>query len=239
MNVMSTTVPFVILFQGRTGSSYLNSALKSHPDIYTRGEELVELLRNSRFTRISEELTGATARRHRAAGLKTKLADIGDRDAFRDMLQRIDARIVYIGRNNRIKHAVSFFTGARLFESTGHWNLHKSVERNDGKIEIDVGEFDKKLRKIERQNAELRNYVMELELPALCVYYENLVRMETQFIHMVLQFLNVPTIPLRGRTRKNTADDLRAVLANFDKLREFYAETPYARMFDEVITTSE
>lgn len=228
--------PFVILFQGRTGSSYLNSTLRSHPDISARGEELVDQLRHNRLKKVRDVLTGESASGRRTTGLKTKFADIGDPEAFSDLLRNIHANIVYLGRRNRVKHAVSFFTGMRLFETTGHWNLHKGVEHNDNAIKIDVSEFDKKLREIEKQNAALQQYVMELELPTLCLYYEDLIRFKKPFIDTVLQFLNVPVLPLKGRIRKNTSDDLRNVLANFDELKAFYAESTYFHMFDEVLT---
>jgi hypothetical protein len=42
--------------------------------------------------------------------------------------------------------------------------------------------------------------------------------------------------PARARVLKNTHDDLRLAVRNFDELRARYAGTRFEAMFDEVIT---
>jgi hypothetical protein len=51
----------------------------------------------------------------------------------------------------------------------------------------------------------------------------------------LFKFIGVRPQPLQGKTLKNTQDDLREVVLNFDSLRAHYAGTAYASMFDEVL----
>ena len=42
-----------------------------------------------------------------------------------------------------------------------------------------------------------------------------------------------------GQVRKNTNDDLREAVSNFDELRSHYIGTPYEQMFDEVLVSGQ
>jgi hypothetical protein len=57
-------------------------------------------------------------------------------------------------------------------------------------------------------------------------------------LELALSFLRVPAVPVQGRSKKNTSDDLRDVVENFDELRSKYIDTPYGRMFDEVLASN-
>ena len=52
----------------------------------------------------------------------------------------------------------------------------------------------------------------------------------------IFDFLGVPARDLESAFHKNTKDDLREALPNFDELRARYADTPYGPMFDEVVS---
>ena len=49
------------------------------------------------------------------------------------------------------------------------------------------------------------------------------------------QFLSVTPMPLKAKTSKNTSDNLRDVIINFDEIKAYYFKTPYEKMFDEAI----
>ena len=67
---------FVILFEGRTGSSYLISSLDSHPKVRAFGEVLVaskSVGHEAQAKRTKEILTTTFFSRNKAIGFKTKL----------------------------------------------------------------------------------------------------------------------------------------------------------------------
>ena len=78
------------------------------------------------------------------------------------------------------------------------------------------------------------DYVRTIERPALCLYYENLLKNEQECVQSVFNFLDVPNHQVTGKTRKNTNDDLRQVIENFSDLCEYYRGTRYADMFVEL-----
>jgi hypothetical protein len=58
---------------------------------------------------------------------------------------------------------------------------------------------------------------------------------EDEFIRRVFEFMGVRYLAIKGKTLKNTQDNLRDAIVNFDELRRKYAGTPYEPMFDEVL----
>ena len=122
----------------------------------------------------------------------------------------------------------------RLKESTGDWNLYKT-EDSLSSIDIDIDQFNSWLKRVEEINLKLLNYVNNLELPTLSLYYEDLLIDESTTLKQVCSFLGVEYKHVKGKCMKSTNDDLRNVIINFDELRSHYIGTPYEPMFDEVL----
>ena len=74
--------------------------------------------------------------------------------------------------------------------------------------------------------------VGKLDRPLLHLDYEDLLADPTAVFHQLLAYLGLPPAPIQGTTLKNTSDDLREVVTNFDELRARYAGTRYEPMFD-------
>lgn len=232
-------VPFVIFFLGRSGSTYLVEALDSHPFVVAGFEELHTV--RKRGGSASDQLECARdflaprpAATYHAIGFKTKLHDVLDRGGFRALLGELDARVIVLQRRNAIKWVVSWFNSERLFGLTGDWNLYSS----DGRLppfELDLAMFEERLHEFREGGRFLAEYVHELERPSLWLYYEDLLVDEERALELAQTFLGVEPMRLRGRALKNTPDDLRAIVSNFDELRARYAGTRYEPMFDEVL----
>lgn len=235
----SQITPYVILFVERDGSTYLTSLLSEHPHIdaiYERfavlhqkglgaAEQLAWVERYYAFPLIS---------RIGAVGFKTKLADVLDLEAFTRFLHERGIKIIHMQRRNRIKAVVSRINARRLWEATGKWNLYREKDRLPP-LEIDLAEFAAFLREREEADQALSAYVNGLQLPALRVCYEELLTNRQRVLQETFSFLGVPFVDVKGKTKKNTSDDLRDAVANFDDLRAAYAGSPYERMFDEVL----
>jgi len=88
---------FVLLFEGRTGSSYLIESLDAHPHVRAKGEYLVKLRDKGAEAQLSwakRSLTTSFITRYRAVGFKTKLRDILNPEKFRALL--IEKLILFI-----------------------------------------------------------------------------------------------------------------------------------------------
>lgn len=232
--------PFVVLFQGRAGSTFLIEALGSHPNIIARGESLIALREGGAeaqnewtrefFTRERSESCGAI-------GFKTKLVDVVNPTSFASVLEEAGCRIVHLHRANVVKQAISWIRADVLFARTADWNVYDRAQKLPP-TSIPMHEFLGRFEVLERGAHELEQYVHALRLPVCTVSYEQLLVEPEQEFRRLLPFLGVLDRPLRSTCLKNTEDDLRRVVTNFAELRAQLAGTPYESMCDEVLTPS-
>jgi LPS sulfotransferase NodH len=228
-------VRFVILFPGRTGSTFLVSALDAHPDIEAKGEVLDGL--RSKGVDVQRAWLDRYFRtpfvgRHRAVGFKTKLRDVFDQEHFAAAIERYDALVIVLDRRNDVKHAVSRITARVLRERTGRWNRYEGSDEL-GLIEVDPDDFAERLTAVEDEKRVIRDFADSLGRPYLDLDYEDLLADPDATFGRVFDLLGVRRVPVQGATFKNTSDDLGEVIANFADLRSRYVGTPYEAMFDE------
>lgn len=226
--------PFVILFQGRAGSTYLTEALASHPDIHAWFEELsVEDTAAGQLESARAMLTAPPDTPCRAFGFKAKVVDVFDPDGFAEVLREVRARVIALHRRNVVKWTVSWFTSDRLNETTGDWNLYREHDRLPP-FEVDLDLFRERLAYVETAARSLRDFVAELELPTLSLHYEDLLADRAEFLRLAQTFLGVEPRPLAGRSIKNTPEDLGAIVLNIAEVRAQYTGTRFEAMFDDV-----
>jgi len=230
--------PFVLMFEGRTGSSHLISMLDNHPRIRASGEALVSRKEKGSAEQLrwtASALTAPLVGRNRAIGFKTKLHDILDPEAFANLLREKQARIIYMYRANTIKAVVSHIRSYLLKQQIGTYNTTTENKRLPP-TGIEVKWFEKELRVREERDEALDGYLDALGLPVLRVSYEELLADEGATVRKVCAFLGVAYEKTPSRFVKNTSDDLHKVLLNFEELKAHYAGTRYAPMFDELGT---
>jgi LPS sulfotransferase NodH len=231
--------PYVILFIERDGSTLLTSLLKSHPEIQAIYERFAVLKQQGADA--SEQLEWARSlftlpliSRYSAVGFKTKLVDVEDLDGFTLLLQEKKCHVIHMERRNSVKAVVSKINARRLFEMTGKWNLYSETDRLPA-LDIDPAEFDLLLEEREGANQTLESYVKGLNLPTLKVVYEDLQIDQQAELKRIMAFLKVKPYPVKAKTLKNTKDNLREAVANFDELRARYVGTSFMAQFDEVV----
>jgi len=229
--------PFVILFVERAGSTFLITALKSHPQILALTEKLDAMRKEGKSGAEQLEwcrsfLTPPLVGGHRAIGFKTKLHDVLDPDGFAGLLRTRRCKIIQLQRRNAVKAVVSTLNARRQFEVSGNWNLLNEKTRLPA-FEVDPGEFQALLAQREEWDRDLEAYAGQLQLPTLQLWYEDLLADEGGFVDRAVTFLTGRSRSLQGGTLKNTGDDLRTAVLNFDELRRKYAGTRYETMFDE------
>ncbi len=232
--------PYVILFIERDGSTYLTSLLSSHPQIEAIYERFAVL--KQKGAGAQEQLAWAREffsprllNRVKALGFKTKLVDVLDLEGFAALLQEKQVRVIQMQRRNRVKAVISRINARRLFEQSGHWNLYQEADRL-GAEAVDPQLFAQFLREREEADAELDAFAERLQLPKLKIVYEDLLVERDQTLEKVFKFLKIANYPVQARTMKNTSDDLREAILNFDELRDSDSGSRYAHQFDEVLT---
>lgn len=232
-------VRFVILFMGRSGSTYLVDALASHPEICAQWEGLLgRKSANAQRQRARKFFTQPPDGGCSAVGFKTKLSDVKDREGFAKLLGEMGACIILLQRRNIVKHVVSWVNSERIHDATGYWNLWNEENRLPPTT-IDVAKFDRRLEQVEKGKRGLETYAKSMELPTLWLYYEDLLVDRRATLELVFSFLGVRFEPVQGGSIKNTSDDLREAVSNFDDLRSHYLGTPYEQMFDEVLVSAQ
>lgn len=208
---------------------------KNHPEILAQGEILVgsdAIRQRDRALRaLRPDDAGPDIR---AAGFKCKFRDISDFDAFRDLLHEVDAKIIYLYRENTVKRVVSMLNAIRLEEKTGWWNLHKEENRT-GPFEINPEEFDQRLQRMTTTRTQTQNLIEGLKLPVLTLKYEDILVDVDDVRRKAFSYLGVSQVQTEGNPLKATSDDLRQVITNFEDLRARYVGTEYEPMFDEVL----
>lgn len=226
---------YILLFQGRTGSSYLMDALGRHSQIVAGGEILASYSNaDSQLRRMADFYHKSEFQGCKACGFKTKLRDILDKNGFRDLLLSEQIRVIYLERKNVIKTVVSKFNAFRLNNLKGVWNI---TDDNDRVMResINIDEFDKWLKGTVSYKEELERFVSNLDLPVLFLYYEDLMLNESELFKKVFGFLDVESEDIKGRFIKYTDDDLKKSLVNFSELKAHYKGTAFEKMFDEVL----
>jgi LPS sulfotransferase NodH len=237
LNCRSRVCRFVLLFEGRTGSSYLIESLNSHPKVCAYGEALREYGEKggsqAQLTWVQKTLTAPILSRHSAIGFKTKLRVIVDQDAFAKVLQEMNTKILYMQRRNRIKAVISTIRSCQLKDRTGEYNLYKEGDSLPPSS-INIKDFAWELKFREELDLHLEKFIHKLGLHTLPLYYENLLKNETDTLRSIYDFLGVPFQATKGKAFKSTSNNLREVIVNFDEIRSPYIGTPYESMFDEV-----
>jgi hypothetical protein len=230
---------YIVFFPGRAGGSFLASNLAEHPEVLITPEPLgvrkIHLGAEGQ-ARWVRRYYGRPLRRERAIGISTKLTDICEPDWFADYLRAQRMRVVLLSRDNDVKRTISIIRARALNAETGRWNRRSGVKTVDPTV-VDPEEFATKLANNRTRKEALIAYATSLDLPMLRIDYRDLMVDPPGTLARVFEHIGVEPRPVAGSTLKNTSDDLRESVSNFDELRGRYAGTEYEAMFDEVLHT--
>jgi LPS sulfotransferase NodH len=224
----SSVTRFVILFPGRTGSTYLTACLSSHPAVVAEGERLVR--RSARWQErwVRRLYDRPRPRGVRAVGFKTKLKDVRDLDAFADLLRERSVRVIELGRRNLVKLAVSTLNARRLKARDDLWNRTAGTDEL-GPLDVAPRDLLETIRACGEAQGVVSAYVARLELATLRLEYEDLLADREAWLGRVATFLEIPARAMQGDVLKATDDDLRVAIADFETIRRALDGGPYAR----------
>ncbi len=226
--------PFLILFEGRSGSTYIVQRLDAHPALVCGGEWIeTRAGRSPAEQRAFAEAywTRRRARGVRAAGMKTKLRHLLDADDFRGLLDGLGVRVVLLTRRNLVKWAVSGIASLRLNERLGRAYVRTPDERLPP-FAIAPEELDAAIADRRQWTRDLEEYAARLRGPVLHAAYEDMQADEAAFFARLFAFLGVPDLPTRSGIIKATPEELGEMVTNIDELRARYAGSELHAQFD-------
>jgi LPS sulfotransferase NodH len=218
---------FVILCQGRSGSTLLGELLSSCPEISAAGEILAEPGRagwpaqRSRLERFvgssaapAARAAGFKATGFKATGFKAKLSDVLDAESFGSLLREKGFHLVLLRRRNLVKQALSWIYADRLFERHGVWNVDRDGIEFEP-LSIDGDDLLRRIEALERGREALRRFVGACGLATTALDYEDLREPARDEAGRVARALGVtPSGPLEAKVRKHTPDRLADAVAN-------------------------
>lgn len=227
---------FIVLFLGRTGSTYLMDMLDRHRWIRARPEVLVNL------KEAGHEAQAAWMRRLytrrppwvKAVGHKTKLWDVLDPDGLRAMVHELGVRVIAMRRREPVRAVISSIRSHELYERTGLWELRDERDR-PGPTRIDPDQLLERLGHWDAAERQLDAFIGTLDTPKLDLWYEDLLDDRDAELARVGSFLGVRVLPRvadRSPIRKLTPADLRDAVANYDEIRDHLARSEGSTALD-------
>lgn len=228
---MSEVNKYIILFQGRAGSTFLTEHTCSHPSVRAMYEEFADVDPdwNSQLDWMSQFYFAKRGKQIKAVGFKTKLTQVADPDLFSNFIEDNNIKVIHLYRRNLAKLIISIIRADELRRRYGGSNLYPE-NKSLGKIKISVDEF-RRYKCRTRIYRELKEYVNQLNTDVCHVNYEQLLYRRKGTLNRIWDFLGVERIETEARVVKNTPDQLSDAVENLDELRASFPE--YDRFFDE------
>jgi len=239
---------FIVLSEGRTGSTLLVHLLRSHRRIRMLGEELGEIALGNERTkrrigrlgpvRYVEQLLKPPLFK-KAAGFKLKYyyvsQEYGEQmgvDGLPDVLDflvsRRDIKIIHLKRLNRLKTLVS----TRVARITGvYLDTGKREAPGEARFELMPERCERAFKRMEECETSFDNTFKDH--PMLEVHYEALVKERRHECDRILNFLGLPLRPLTTKTRKQRSTPLSETIANYKELSEHFRSTQWAGYFTD------
>ena len=218
-------VKYVMLFPGRTGSTYLASHMQAHPQIVSRFEILGRRATSWERQRamLKDLFEIKRSPEFKAIGFKTKIHAVLNREVFTQYITDHQFRIIHLIRRNKLKFIISVVRAKMLRNAEGVSNVFQQNQEPIGPMEIPVAKFTRATKRL-NVAVRLQKYIDNLDLPKLKIAYEDLLNDEQVTLKRVWDFLEVEHFDTQGVTRKNTPDDVRQAVTNLDEILERHPE---------------
>ena len=225
--------PFIVLFPGRTGSSWLVDALSQHPAIGIEGEILVGATEAEERAHL-QRLFGTRSRL--ARGFKTKLKDVVDQDGLAEAIGRYDVKVMRMHRADVLRLAISRIRASHLHRQSGRWNASgAAAPLAAGPIE--ASELQRSLEINEDEVRAIDRFIERLGRPVFDLEYAEILASPSAVLARAQRWLEVPERELAGSVVKNTGEDLTTVVTNLEELRRQMVDGPWASIFEVDLVT--
>jgi LPS sulfotransferase NodH len=209
---------FIVLAQGRTGSTLLTNLLNSHPQIVCEGEVLgahpehpVSFLlgRAARFN-LKGKLWGCKAKHYQI----TRSTYAGTGNEFLRYFHDRGWKVIYLYRRNILKTAISTLVG----KQRGKWIYTNSDSNSFSPMPLSFEELSQfvHFRRIQNDTDSL----FLNEIPHFTINYEDVLEdYEPQGLADLLHYLELEPHPLTADLRKTSPGSVADSIANWQELK--------------------
>ncbi len=236
---MSSVAPrFVIVNNGRSGSTLLVDLLRSHPDIQCEGEILNERL----WRRWRRPLLGLIRARplpylERWAGRATKPVygfklktggQVYNLAKTLRGLQNHGWRLIYLHRRNALQQTLSW----SVAQASGRWQTTTDRPRTPRTVTLDVDDFLHDLRTCVKDRQTLADLMRHL--PHLPLVYEDNLQSSEQWpitSARVCTWLGVAPVSLTSQIVKTWDRPYAEVVTNYAEIMAAVARSPFDYLF--------
>ena len=234
---------FLMLFPGRTGSSYITEKLDAYPNVIMAGEILdyyyEEVDDKKRVNQQIETIKSFYSQKYSAnitaLGFKAKLYpghwtenSLGQ---LKDTLEFCKVnKVIILLRKNEVKHAISALLSLNLKDKG--WNIMQELDMAKEEC-IDYVEFSEMLVNNRKQAREVLDFSKKLNASKLTIYYEETLENEEDLFRKIYDFLDVVYHKTSSMIKKHVNDNLSLVVTNIKSLQSMYIGTPLENMFYE------
>jgi LPS sulfotransferase NodH len=200
---------FIILMNGRCGSSLLVSYLNQIPDLLcypeilhnlsaSRQQEILySFLKGNEHEILGESELGYSgiSRKDKdmdklvASGFKVKWGDLAELDAFLSICRNNQIKLLYLTRTNIFKSALSRYQALKFYEEYGDY-VKTSEDQILAPIHIDITEFERLLAQEEYFYHALNDIVIGYGVTVPGMTYEELVVEPVKSINIFLEHLS-------------------------------------------------
>lgn len=238
----------VIVFQGRSGSSWLTSMLDQHPRVAFEGEILHELMSSgykgspegwaSQKRWIEDFMAGEVKtclspkademmKEVRVVGFKTKLDSIGDLSEFSRLLEEKNAVVIRLCRSNRLEQILSHLRALKLAERSGVWNVgvDSSYVADPLDVGSDIDAFFSANELYSYQETKIDGFVGRLSLPKYMLSYEQLLRDTENTMRHIYDVIGVDYINNTGLYKKMSPEDIACSVKDLGALKKMCSGT--------------
>lgn len=152
--------------------------------------------------------------------------DIADARQF--LKRSDDLMVIHLKRHNKLAIIASLF----LAIETKRFLIHDPQDRvTERQVEIPTKSCEWHFNKISRHEKYYDDFFAHHK--KIEVFYEDLVAQPTLVGSQILDFLGMPDRPLRSKVIKQNTRPLKDVIANYDELKVYFADTLWGQYFTE------
>lgn len=230
---------FVIAGTPRSGTTWLSSALNTHPEIHCAGELLDDphLHDHPDFAADPwaglQELFNEPPRGKSVVGFKLFYFHCWDyyqehRGIWDTLSAERDLRTIFLTRDNLLRLVLSWETARQ----SGQWVLEKDAPSAEVKpCTLEPPQLMRRFDEIQNGIRRLRAFFANH--PSVSLTYEDLFDEPNRSLSEIQALLGVTSRRLSGSQQKQETRTLRQAIANYDEVAAHLRGTPFARFLED------
>ncbi|WP_424494771.1 sulfotransferase [Salinimicrobium sp. GXAS 041] len=223
---------YVVISRSRTGSTWLMTLLRYHPNIICEGE-LFKQLKGKSCVRIWNDFFYKKPKKIEQVGFKLFYNHPYDQDqAVWDLIEADkDIRIIHLVRRNYLRSYLS----EKIGEKTKKWteSIHKPdrLSIDDKKVSLDYKECQKVFERTQKYEINTRERFRDHNF--IEVAYEDLQENKEEVLSRIFGFLEVSFIVEEVPNKKQNPEKVSNLLINYKELKAQLSKTQWSNFFIE------